>query len=94
MWYPLLTQVNALFVFYFMWYMARIKRFCAYSFTAIYGLIALTFFNLYYFWLTYGYDRRVHVKEFEYFDSIYNLYAGIIVFCAIVLTVIGWLRQR
>src|SRR5690606_957217 len=93
-WYAFIVQIYALLWLYFMWYIAKIKRFCAFSFVAIYGLVALTCFNLVYFYLTYGYDRELHPEIFEKYDNMYHAYAGILVLCAIIISIIQWVRQR
>ena len=93
-WYPFISQLYALLAWYFMWYFARLKRFCAYSFIAIYGLVVLTLVNLWYLYVTYGYDKQDNPEIFEQYNNLYHIYGAVTVLCVIALTIIRWLRQR
>src|SRR5690606_17251667 len=90
--YAFIAQVYALLWLYFMWYIARIRRFCAFSFVAIYGLVALTCFNLIYFYVTYGYDRELHPEIFEKYDKIYHVYGGALVLIFLCMATIFGIR--
>lgn len=91
-WYGLVVQVYALLVIYFMWYYARLRRFCAYSFIAIYGWLALTLCSIAYFYVTYGYERDEHPEIFEKYDPIYHVYGGALVLIFLCMATIFGIR--
>lgn len=91
-WYDLIVQLYSLLAIYFIRYFAKLRRFCAYSFIAIYGWTLLTIINIWYFYTTFGYNRDEHPEIFEKYDKIYHVYGGGLVLIFVCMATIFGIR--